>query len=103
MDNHIDYMPAWEATLMWLKSANMGGTRREMAETTLDGYFDMIERKRQLMHPETPASELPSQRSEQPQPRYRNVYDYDGEYEFSVARHWIMPEATPFPGKTRLL
>jgi hypothetical protein len=28
------------------------------------------------------------QRSQQPQLR-RNVYDYDGEYEFVVARHWI--------------
>ena len=31
------------------------------------------------------------QRSEQPRPR-RNVYDYDGEYEFGVARHWIARE-----------
>jgi hypothetical protein len=93
---------AWEATLMWLKSANMGGMRREMAETILDGYFDMIERKRQLMHPETPASELPPQRSEQPQPRYRNAYDCDGEYEFPVARHWTAAEAWPFPEETWL-
>jgi hypothetical protein len=42
------------------------------------------------------------QRSEQPQPRHRNVYDYDGEYEFAIAQHWIAPEATPLPGKARL-
>jgi len=41
------------------------------------------------------------QLSEQPRPR-RNVYDYDGEYEFAIARHWVAPEATPFPRKTRL-
>jgi len=35
--------------------------------------------------------ESPPQRSEQPQPR-RNVYEYDGEYEFLVARHWIARE-----------
>jgi hypothetical protein len=40
--------------------------------------------------------------SEQSQPRHRNVYDYDGEYEFPIARHWIALEATPFPAKTRL-
>ena len=42
------------------------------------------------------------QRSE-PQPRRRNAYDYDGEYEFAIAQHWTAPEATPFPRKTRLL
>jgi hypothetical protein len=36
--------------------------------------------------------ESPPQRSQQPQPR-RNIYDYDGEYEFIVARHWIAREA----------
>ena len=46
--------------------------------------------------------ESPPQPSEQPQPRRRNVYDCDGEYEFAIARHWIAPEATPFPGKTGL-
>jgi hypothetical protein len=35
--------------------------------------------------------ESPPQRSRQPQPR-RNVYDYDGEYKFIVARHWIARE-----------
>jgi hypothetical protein len=29
-------------------------------------------------------------------------YDCDGEYEFAIARHWIAPEATAFPGKTGL-
>jgi hypothetical protein len=42
------------------------------------------------------------QPSEQPQPRRRNVYDYDGEYEFTIVRHWTTPEATPFPGETGL-
>ena len=50
----------------------------------------------------SPTRELPPQRGEQPQPRHRNVYDYDGEYEFPVARHWIASEATTLPGKTRL-
>jgi len=50
----------------------------------------------------SPPRESPPQRSEQPQTRHRNVYDCDGEYEFAIARHWIAPEATPFPGKTRL-
>ncbi len=47
-----------------------------------------------------PTRESPPQRSEQAQPCHRNVYDCDGEYEFAIARHWIAPEATPFPGKT---
>jgi hypothetical protein len=34
----------------------------------------------------------PPQSSEQPQPRRRNVYDYDGEYEFLLAQHWTAPE-----------
>jgi hypothetical protein len=50
----------------------------------------------------SPTLELLPQRSEQPQPRHRNVYDYDGEYEFAIARHWIAPEETPLPGKARL-
>jgi len=32
------------------------------------------------------------QRGEQPLPRHRNVYHYDGEYEFVVARHWTARE-----------
>jgi hypothetical protein len=31
--------------------------------------------------------------SEQPQPRHRNVYDCDGEYELPIARHWTAPAA----------
>jgi hypothetical protein len=46
----------------------------------------------------SPTRESPLQRSEQPQPRHRNVYDCDGKYEFVIAR----PEVTPFPGKTGL-
>ena len=41
----------------------------------------------------SPTRESPPQQSEQPQPRHRNVYDSDGEYEFPIARHWIAPEA----------
>ena len=40
--------------------------------------------------------------SEQSQPRHRNVYDYDGEYEFPVVGHWIAAEAWPFPEETWL-
>jgi hypothetical protein len=29
--------------------------------------------------------------SEQSQPRHRNVYDCDGEYEFAIAQHWVSP------------
>ena len=39
--------------------------------------------------------------SEQSQPRPRNVYNYDGEYEFPVVRHWIAAEARPLPEETR--
>ena len=42
------------------------------------------------------------QGSEQPQPRHRNVYDCDGEYEFAIARHWTAPQVTSFPGKAGL-
>jgi hypothetical protein len=35
------------------------------------------------------------QPSEQSQPVRRNVYDYDGEYEFHTARHWTAPAAGP--------
>jgi hypothetical protein len=40
--------------------------------------------------------------SEQSQPRRRNVYDCDGEYEFPVVRHWIAAEARPLPEETWL-
>ena len=39
--------------------------------------------------------------SEQSQLRHRNAYDYDGEYELPVVRHWIAAEAWPFPEETR--
>jgi hypothetical protein len=32
--------------------------------------------------------ESPPQPNEQPQPRRRNIYDYDGEYEFPTVQHW---------------
>ena len=38
------------------------------------------------------------QPNEQPQPRRRNMYDYDGEYEFPTARHWTAP-GVPEPSK----
>jgi hypothetical protein len=50
----------------------------------------------------SPTRESLPQRSELPQPRHRNAYDCDGEYEFPVARHWTAPEATPISGKTGL-
>jgi hypothetical protein len=50
----------------------------------------------------SPTRESLPQRSERPQPRNRNAYDCNGEYEFPVARHWTTPEATPFPEKTGL-
>jgi hypothetical protein len=39
----------------------------------------------------SPTRELLLQQSELPQPRHRNVYDYDGEYELVIARHWRHP------------
>jgi len=41
----------------------------------------------------SPTRESPPRASEQPQPRRRNAYDYDGEYEFPAARHWTAPLA----------
>jgi hypothetical protein len=43
----------------------------------------------------SPTRESPSQASEQPPPRRRNVYDYHGEYEFPTAQHWAAPPAHP--------
>jgi hypothetical protein len=50
----------------------------------------------------SPTRGSPPQRSEEQQPRHRNVYDCDGEYEFVIGRHWTATEATPFPEKTGL-
>ena len=50
----------------------------------------------------SPTRESLSHPSEQSQPRRRNVYDYDDEYEFPVVRHWIAAEARPFPEETWL-
>jgi hypothetical protein len=36
----------------------------------------------------SPKRELPPQPDEQPQLRHRNIYDYDGEYEFPTVKHW---------------
>jgi hypothetical protein len=35
----------------------------------------------------SPTRKSPPQTSEQPEPRRRNVYDYDGEYEFPIVQH----------------
>jgi len=35
--------------------------------------------------------ESPPQPNEQSQPRHRNIYDYDGEYEFPTVQHWTAP------------
>ena len=35
--------------------------------------------------------ESPPQPNEQPQPRHRNIYDYDGEYELPIVQHWTAP------------
>ena len=32
--------------------------------------------------------ESPPQPNEQPQPRRRSIYDYDGDYEFPTVQHW---------------
>jgi hypothetical protein len=36
----------------------------------------------------SPTRESPPQAKEGPPPRHRNVYDYDGEYEFPSVQHW---------------
>ena len=40
-------------------------------------------------------------RSEQPQPRHRNAYDCEHEYEFPFARHWTASEADLDDDQTR--
>ena len=35
----------------------------------------------------SPTRESP-QANEEPPPRQRNIYDYDGEYEFPTVQHW---------------
>jgi hypothetical protein len=35
--------------------------------------------------------ESPPQPNEQPQPRHRSIYDYDGDYEFPTVQHWTAP------------
>jgi hypothetical protein len=50
----------------------------------------------------SPTRVSPPQRSEQPQPRHRNVYDCEGEYEFLIVRHWTAPKATALTEKTGL-
>ena len=48
----------------------------------------------------SPTREALSYSSDQLQPRRQNAYNFDGEYEFAIAQHWIAPEATPFPGES---
>jgi len=40
----------------------------------------------------SPTRESPPQAKEEPPPRHRNVYDYDGEYEFPSVQHWTAPD-----------
>jgi hypothetical protein len=35
--------------------------------------------------------------NEEPPPRNRNVYDYDGEYEFLTVQHWTAPDVRGKP------
>jgi hypothetical protein len=39
----------------------------------------------------SPTRESPLQTNEEPSQRHRNVYDYDGEYEFPTVQHWTAP------------
>jgi len=43
------------------------------------------------MMTESPTRQSLPQPNERPQPRRRNIYDYDGEYEFPTAQHWTAP------------
>src|SRR5215831_981356 len=45
----------------------------------------------------SPTRELPPQTNEEPPPRRRNVYDYDGDYEFPTSRHWTAPDVLAPP------
>src|SRR5215472_538589 len=45
----------------------------------------------------SPTRELPPQTNEEPPPRHRNVYNYDGEYEFPSAQHWTAPDVLAPP------
>ena len=46
----------------------------------------------------SPTRQSPPQVNEEPRPRHRNVYDYDGEYEFLTAQHWTAPDAKQHVG-----
>jgi hypothetical protein len=39
-----------------------------------------------------PTRESPPQVNEERPPRHRNVYDYDGEFEFCTVQHWTAPD-----------
>jgi hypothetical protein len=41
----------------------------------------------------SPTRESPPKPNEQSQPQHRNIYDYDGEYEFPIVLHWTPPLA----------
>jgi hypothetical protein len=45
----------------------------------------------------SPKREASPQPIEQLQPRDRNTYDYDGEYEFPTVQHWTAPEVPARP------
>jgi len=43
----------------------------------------------------SPTRESPLQPNEQP--RHRNIYDYDGEYEFPTVQHWTASGTVRLP------
>src|SRR5262249_24812373 len=50
----------------------------------------------------SPTRELLPQTNEEQPPRHRNVYDYDGEYEFPSAQHWTAPDVLAPPARCPL-
>jgi hypothetical protein len=49
----------------------------------------------------SPTRKSPPPPSEQPQPRHRNAYDCEDEYEFPLAQHWTASEAERDDDQTR--
>jgi hypothetical protein len=56
-----------------------------------EGYRTSTPTK-ELNMAKSPLCESPMQANQEPRPRHRNVYDYDGEYEFVTAQHWTAPD-----------
>jgi hypothetical protein len=42
----------------------------------------------------SPERERPPKPNQQSQPRHRNIYDCDGEYEFPTVQHWTAPDVS---------